>query len=159
MGNPAGVRRDFQALEKRRFSAMRLLDKGLNQTEVAKRLKVVRQTVARWLRQYRLSGAAALVKAGRAGRKPRLSASDRQRLVQLLLRGPEVLGYETPLWTCPRVAHLIESEFHIRYHEGHVWKLLVSLGWSPQRPTGRARERNEAAVSAWEKKQWPSIKK
>ena len=159
MGNPAGVQRDFQALEKRRFTAMRLLDKGLNQTEVARRVKVVRQTVARWLRQYRVSGTAALLKAGRAGRKPRLSASDRQRLVQLLLRGPEALGYETPLWTCPRVAHLIESEFHIRYHEGHVWKLLVSLGWSPQRPTGRARERNEAAVAAWKKKQWPSIKK
>ena len=48
MGNPAGVQRDFDALEKRRFAAMRLLDKGLNQTEVAGRVKVVRQTVARW---------------------------------------------------------------------------------------------------------------
>jgi predicted DNA-binding protein (UPF0251 family) len=47
MGNPAGVQRDFDALEKRRFAAMRLLDKGLNQTEVAGRVKVVRQTVAR----------------------------------------------------------------------------------------------------------------
>ena len=55
MGNPAGVQRDFDALEKRRFAAMRLLDKGLNQTEVARRVKVVRQTVARWVRQYRLT--------------------------------------------------------------------------------------------------------
>ena len=47
MGNPAGVRRDFDALEKRRFEAIRLLDKGLNQSEVARRLKVVRQTVSR----------------------------------------------------------------------------------------------------------------
>jgi transposase len=159
MGNPAGVQRDFDALEKRRFAAMRMLDKGLNQTEVARRVKVVRQTVARWVRQYRLTGVAALRKAGRAGRKPRLSARDRERLVKLLLRGPEALGYETPLWTCPRVAHLIESEFQIRYHEGHVWKLLISLGWSPQRPTGRARERNEEAIRGWQKKQWPAIKK
>jgi hypothetical protein len=43
MGNPAGVRRDFDALEKRRFTAMRLLDKGLNQAEVARRVKVVRK--------------------------------------------------------------------------------------------------------------------
>lgn len=159
MGNPAGVQRDFDALEKRRFAAMRLLDKGLNQTEVGRRVKVVRQTVARWVRQYRLTGAAALKKAGRAGRKPRLSASNRERLVKLLLRGPEALGYETPLWTCPRVAHLVESEFKIRYHEGPVWKLLISLGWSPQRPTGRARERNEEAIRGWQKKQWPAIKK
>lgn len=37
--NPAGVRRDFEALEKRRFQAMRLLEQGLNQSEVARRLK------------------------------------------------------------------------------------------------------------------------
>ena len=159
MGNPAGVKRDFEALEKRRYAAMRLVNQGLNQSEVARRVKVVRQTVARWAREYRQSGAAALKKAGRAGRKPRLSASDRDRLEKLLLRGPEALGYETPLWTCPRVAHLIESEFKVRYHEGHVWKLLVSLGWSPQRPTGSARERNEQEVRRWQKQQWPGIKK
>ncbi len=80
MGNPAGVKRDFDALEKRRSAAVRLLNQGLNQSEVARRVKVVRQTVARWAKQYRQSGAAGLNKAGRAGRKPRLSASDRKRL-------------------------------------------------------------------------------
>jgi transposase len=159
MGNPAGVRRDFDALEKRRFAAIRLFKKGLTQAAVARRVKVVRQTVARWIMQFRRAGPAALKQAGRAGRKPLLSAEDRKRLEKLLLRGPEALGYETPLWTCPRVAHLIEQEFHIRYHEGHVWKLLVSLGWSPQRPTGRARERNEDEIRKWRKRQWPAIKK
>ena len=38
MGNPKGVKRDFLALEKRRFEAMRLLDQGLNQSETARRL-------------------------------------------------------------------------------------------------------------------------
>jgi transposase len=159
MGNPAGVRRDFDALEKRRFTAIRLFQRGLNQSEVARRVKVARQTVARWVMQFRRSGRAGLKQAGRAGRKPRLNAKDRQRLEKLLLRGPEALGYETPLWTCPRVAHLIQQEFHVRYHEGHVWKLLVSLRWSPQRPIGRARERNEAEIGHWRKKQWPAIKK
>jgi Winged helix-turn helix len=32
---------------------------------------------------------------------------------------------ETPLWTCPRVAHLIEQEFGVRYHEGHVYLFTV----------------------------------
>ena len=159
MGNAAGVRRDFDALEKRRREAIRLWESGLNQSEVARRVKVVRQTVVRWVAQYRERGEAALRKAGRAGRKPLLSQQDRQRLEELLVRGPEVLGYETPLWTCPRVAHLIEQEFGIRYHEGHVWKVLVSLGWSPQRPVGRARERNEEQIRTWKKKTWPALKK
>jgi transposase len=88
-----------------------------------------------------------------------LSEQQRQRIEKLLLRGPERLGYETPLWTCPRVAHLIEQEFGVRYHEGHVWKILVSLGWSPQRPEGRARERDEEQVQRWNKKVWPGLKK
>jgi transposase len=57
------------------------------------------------------------------------------------------------------VAHLIEQEFGVRYHQGHVWKLLVRLGWSPQRPVGQARERNEAQIQHWKKKGWPALKK
>jgi len=159
MGSPAGVRRDFDGLEKRRFEAMRLLDKGLNQSEVARRVKVARQTVARWAQLYRGQGRGALKKAGRAGRKPQLEEQDRQRLIERLREGPETLGYETPLWTCPRVAHLIQEEFGVSYHAGHVWKILIGLGWSPQRPTGRARERNEEAIRTWKKKTWPAIKK
>src|SRR5260221_10819421 len=88
------------------------------------------------MHDYRTHGKSALRKAGRAGRKPRLSEKQRQQLEKLLVAGPERLGYETPLWTCPRVAHLIEQEFDVGYHEGHVWKILVGLGWSPQRPEG-----------------------
>src|SRR5207237_8017280 len=50
-------------------------------------------------------------------------------------------------------------EFGILYHKGHVWKSLVSRGWSPQRPTGRARERNEEEIRTWKRKKWPAIKK
>lgn len=80
-------------------------------------------------------------------------------LVKRVLEGPEKLGYETPLWTCPRVADLIEREFGVRYHAVHVWKLLRQLNWSPQRPKGRALEQNEEAVVEWKRKTWPAIKK
>ena len=159
MGNAAGVRRDFDALEKRRFQAIRLWERGRNQSQIARQLRVVHQTVARWVQQYRAQGQSALQKAGRAGRKPRLSEKQRQQLRKLLLAGPERLGYETPLWTCPRVAHLIEQQFGVRYHEGHVWKLLVRLGWSPQRPVGRARERDQAQIQHWKKTGWSALKK
>jgi transposase len=54
---------------------------------------------------------------------------------------------------------LIRDRFGVRYHEGHVWKLLRALHWSPQRPVGKARERNEEAILAWKKQTWPAIKK
>ena len=160
MGNPAGVRRDLEALEKRRMQAIRLLERNdLNQSEVARRVNVCRQTVSRWVDEFQTGGKEALKKADRAGRKPELTEADRQRLQELLLKGPERLGYETPLWTCVRVAHLIENEFGIEYHRGHVWKVLDDLGWSCQRPVGRARERNEEEIRRWRRVRWPAIKK
>jgi len=56
MGNPAGVRRDFEALEARRMEAARLLRQGVSQSEVARRLEVHRQSVIRWARQLAQSG-------------------------------------------------------------------------------------------------------
>ena len=159
MGRTKGARRDFEALEKRRFQAMRLLDQGYNQSETARRLGVARQSVSEWRRQYREHGSEALRQAGRAGRKPLLDAAQLERLTALLLEGPEAYGFPTPLWTCPRVARLIADEFGVDYHEGHVWKILRTLNWSPQRPVGKARERNEEAIRTWKRKTWPSIKK
>jgi transposase len=57
------------------------------------------------------------------------------------------------------VAQLIREEFGVRYHPGHVWKILVSLGWSCQRPVGRALERDEQAIQGWKKTTWLDIKK
>ena len=159
MGNPKGVRRDFRALEVRRQQALKLFDQDLNNSEIGRRLKVSNQTVSRWRAAVNERGASALKAAGRAGRKALLNDSQRRHLIAGLRQGPERLGYETPLWTCARVAHLIHELFDIVYHPGHVWKLLGQLGWSPQRPVGRAIERDEAAIEEWKRKTWPTIKK
>ena len=159
MGNPAGVRRDFDALERRRLEASRLLRKGLSQSEVARRVGVHRQSVSRWAQQLEEHGRAGLKKAGRAGRKPRLDEGQMRKLERALKRGPEALGYATGLWTTGRVAELIEQEFGIEYHPGHVWRILRKLGWSCQRPTGRALERDEETIRWWKKERWPAIRK
>src|ERR1039458_1429579 len=65
MGNPAGVRRDFGALERRRMEAAELLKQCVSQSEVARRLGVHRQSVIRWARRLAHSGEAGLKKVGR----------------------------------------------------------------------------------------------
>ena len=159
MGNPAGVKRDFSALEQRRMEAARLLKQGIHEAEVARRVGVHRQSVNRWARQLADSGVSSLKKAGRAGRRPRLSETDLEKIRQALKRGPESLGYETNLWTAWRVADLIQRECGVQYHPGHVWKVLRNLGWSCQRPTARALERDEDAIRRWKRKRWPALKK
>jgi transposase len=159
MGNPAGVRRDFEALEKRRMQAARLLEKGYSQSEVARRVGAHRQSVSQWAAELHTNGRAGLKQAGRAGRKPRLSAEDLRQIERGLKRGPEALGYETSLWTTTRVAHLIEQECGVVYHPSQAWRILRQLGWSCQRPSGRALERDEEKIRQWKQKRWPEIKK
>src|SRR5215469_14846356 len=159
MGNPAGVRRDFVKLEQRRREAAELLRQGVHQAEVARRVGAHRQSVSRWALQLEQGGMRALKRAGRAGRKGRLRPEDLRRIERGLKRGPQALGYESGLWTSARVAHLIEKECGIRYHAGHAWRILRQLGWSCQRPTGRALERDEEKIQQWKRKRWPEIKK
>jgi transposase len=159
MGNPAGVRRDFDALEQRRMEAARLLEKGYSHAEVARRVKAHRQSVGQWDRLLQQGGRRALKKAGRAGRKPRLRPEDQRRIERGLKRGPQALGYETSLWTSARVAHLIEHECGVKYDPSQAWRILRKMGWSCQRPTGRALERDEAKIQQWKRNRWPALKK
>ena len=159
MGHPAGVKRDRVKLEHRRLKAAKLLNRGLAEAEVARRVGADRQSVNRWARQLEQGGAEALKRTPRAGRPPKLTAADRQRIVQGLKRGPEALGYGTSLWTAWRVADLIERECGVKYSTVHTWRLLHDLGWTPQRPAGRAVERNEAAIRRCKRQRSPELKK
>jgi len=159
MGNPAGVRRDFAALEERRREAARLLRAGLSQSAVAREVGVHRQSVCRWARELEQSGLRGLRRAARTGRPPKLSAGQLRELERALKRGPETFGFTSGLWTATRVRELIAQQTGVRYHEDHVWRILRKLGWSCQRPVGRALERDEQAIRQWKKYRWPQIKK
>jgi len=88
-----------------------------------------------------------------------LRPEDLRRIEKGLKRGPEALGYETSLWTAWRVAHLIEQECGVKYHPVPAWRILRKLGWSCQRPAGRALERDEEKLRRWKQQRWPEIKK
>jgi transposase len=152
-------RRDFQALEQRRKRAARLFAKEVSQSTVARDLKVSRMSVSRWHRQWKESGANALKAAGRAGRKPLLSRRDLERVRSALTKGPRVHGYSTDLWTLARATRVIETVTGVRYHPGHVWKILGAMNWSLQKPERQARERNDEQVAYWKLVRWPELKK
>jgi len=76
-----------------------------------------------------------------------------------LLKGAQAYGFATDLWTLRRIAQLIEQEFGISYGRTNVWLLLKALGFSCQRPTGRATQRDESAIQQWQQKRWPMLKK
>jgi transposase len=90
---------------------------------------VDRRSVRRWNSAVRRAGRQALRSQPAAGRPPRLTLRARQQLQRALLRGAQAAGFPADLWTCPRVAQLIQQRFGIRYHPDHVGRLLHALGF------------------------------
>lgn len=148
-----------EVLEARRRWAVSLLQKGLRGGEVARLIGCSPSSVTRWKEVVEKSGVEGLAAKPHPGPRPRLSAEQKEQLLELLKEGPKAHGYHNDLWTLPRVAEVIERHFGVRYHPAHVWRLLHSCGWSCQKPERRARERNEKEIERWRKEGWPHIKK
>jgi transposase len=146
-------------LEDRRLHAISLLEKGLQPVDIARKLKVDRRSVRRWKSSFLKAGKSAIKAKPAPGRPPRLDARGKRKLERELLRGAQQAGYPTDLWTCPRIAKLVRLQFKVEYHVHHIPRLLRSLGWSPQKPEKRARERDEKVVQKWIKEDWVRIKK
>ncbi len=124
-------KRDFDQLERRRLRAAELLAQGMSQAEVARRLKVSRESVRRWSDRIKSQGSiSGLKKTGRAGRKPRLGPAELKRLRAILEAGPPKSGFPSGPWTLRRIASVIRKQFEVRYHTRHVsWILRTKLNW------------------------------
>jgi len=136
-----------------------MLAAGVAQAEVARRVGVTRTTVSRWEALRVQGGVEALRRPERFGRPRRLSDVQCKEFISLLKGGALAAGFGTELWTLPRMRTLIAQRFSVSLTEPSVWRLLRSLGWSVQRPTGQARQRDEKAIRSWKQKRWPELKK
>jgi transposase len=148
-----------EELERRRRRAVDLVKDGVGPTEAALIVGADRRTVQRWARRYEAGGSEALNSKPHPGGECRLEVRQRQRLTRLLLQGAQANGFSTDLWTGPRVNRVIRREFRVRYHDDHIVRLLRSLGWTLQRPSKKAYERDEEAIVRWVANDWPRIKK
>jgi transposase len=142
------------------MQAADMFGRGKRQADVVIELGVSAQTASRWYRAWREQGRDGLAGAGRAGRRRKLTGEQLAGVEAALLAGPRANGFPTEMWTLARVAEVIERMTGVRYSQAQTWTVLRErLGWSRQRPARRAVERNEEAIAAWVKQDWPRIKK
>lgn len=139
--------------------AAEMLEEGLGPSEIARTLGVDRRSVRRWRAAMQEQGARGIAARPASGRPALLSEAAKKKLERILRKGAQAAGYETDLWTCPRIAEVIETRLGVHYHVDHVCRLLHHLGWSPQRPQRKAIERDEEAIQEWVKRGWTAIKK
>jgi transposase len=136
---------------------LHLKQRGWYQRDIAEALGVSEETVSRWLARARDGGPEALRARPAPGRPPKLTDEQKRLIPEFLWHGAEAYGFRGDVWTRARIAKVIEEEFGVRYHKGHVGRLLQELRWTPQVPIRRAVQRDEGAIRRWREEVWPDL--
>ena len=143
----------------KRLRAVVLNGEGHSSGEIARILQTPRSKTSEWLRLYEVHGVEGLLEGQRSGRPAGLDDPQRQELADTLDSGPVAYGLDTGIWTSPMIAWVIEEEFGIRYHPGHVRKILHNIGFSVQRPKRILAKADPAERDRWRRYTYPNIKK
>lgn len=159
MARWAQKHRDTLVLEERRLRAVDLLQRGVRPAEVARRLAVSPQAVHQWKVALAAKGPSALHAVPRGGRVPYVEPDVMATLPAILARGAQSFGYQTDIWTLRRLSSVLEKEWGVRYTKSGTWVLLKRSGYSWQRPSRQAREKDLAKVAHWKRYTYPHLKK
>jgi transposase len=137
--------------------ALSMRHEGYTQRAIADALDVSPAAVSQWFAAAAAGGPDALRSHPPAGRPGRLTGQQKRLIPEFLWHGAEAYGFRGQVWTCARIAGVIEEEFGVRYHKDHVGRLLQELQWTPQVPIKRAIQRDEKAIQRWRVEVWPEL--
>lgn len=117
------------------------------------------QSVSRWFCQYRRGGIEALKRRNALGKARTLNSGDLKWLEKVLKENATAHGFLTPLWTGTYVRILFKRERRIDLDRSTVWRYLVRLGLSFQKPEKRYSQQDCALVEKWIRSEWPKIQR
>jgi len=142
-----------------RIQSIILSIEGHTTTEIAQLLKVSRGTVPLWINHWNAFRETGLLEGFRCGRTSKMTPEELEALADIIESGPVAHGLNTGVWTSVIVAKIIEEEFGVQYHPGHVRKLLKHLGFSVQRPTVKLINADPRQQNKWIRYTYPNLKK
>jgi transposase len=150
-----------EALQVLRLRALRGIELGYTEVELADLLGVCHETISRWWSAYSAAGTAALPgeRSGRPlGVGRFLSDAQAQRIQQYLDNSlPQDLGIPHTLWTRRAVRALIQQEFGIALAERTVGQYLRRWGYTPKKPSRHGRQQDPDEVEQWLEETYPAI--
>jgi len=91
-------------MESRRLMAAQDLQRGLSQSQVARKFGVSRTTASRWNRALSGRGVEALRKRRAPGRPCRLNSEQLDGVTDVYKAGPRAAGFDSERWTTTRFA-------------------------------------------------------
>jgi transposase len=144
-----------------RLRALRGIELGYSELDLADLLGVCHETISRWWTAYRADGLQALP-GGRTGRPEgsgRLLSDQQAERIQARIdcHSPEEVDIPHALWTRRAVRDLIRQEFGIDLAERTVGLYLRRWGYTSKRPARHARQQNPDEVEEWLLETYPTI--
>ena len=127
--------------------------------EIASLLKADRTAVYSWIKNWNLYRENGLLEGHRSGRPAGLSEEQKNFLADIVESGPVAYGFNSGIWTSVMVRDVIDEEFGIAYHPGHVRKMLKGIGFSVQHPTISLAGADESKRNKWVRYTYPNLKK
>lgn len=133
----AGLRRLARA-EPDRAAARRMLAianalDGFSRAEAARLVGMERQALRDAVVRYNAEGLNGLHDRPRPGVPQRLDAAQLAALRQLAIDGPDVEATGLSAWTLPELCREVEERWGVRYHPGHMSRIVRGLGLSRQK--------------------------
>jgi transposase len=153
------LRRAFRAGDLpliKRMTALLAIGRGEPITGIAEGLGVSPSTVYTWLHQFLTQGVEGLQVHWRGGRPAKLTATQRDRLQEIVRAGPEAAGFPTGCWHALLIQQVIAREFGVTYNVQYVATLLQSLGFSFQKARFASDHLDELARATWLAYTWPA---
>jgi transposase len=132
---------------------------GMTRGEAARLAGMERQALRDAVLRYNAEGIDGLHDRPRPGARPRLDAGQMQQLRQIVLSGPDVEASGLSAWTLGLLCEEVERRWGVRYHEGHLSKLMRKLGLSRQKSRPSHPKAEAAAREAFEKATVLSVKR
>jgi transposase len=135
--------------------AMRLLaiiaaGRGMRMSEIAEFLRATRQSVAKWIANYKSGGLAGISDKPKGHRVKRLSEDQEKKIQNWLDQGKSPLG-EHYYWTVDRIKSAIEEQFDVVLSRSRVGYLIQEWGFRPKVPRPKHAQSDKAAQVAFKK--------
>lgn len=150
-----------EALQVLRLRALRGIELGYSEVELAHLLGVCHETISRWWTTYQTEGLESLPgdRSGRPLGSGRFLSDEQAKHIQEHIdqHTPQQLDIPHALWTRRAVGELIRKEYGIDLAERTVGQYLRRWGYTPKKPQRHARKQDPDEVAKWLDDTYPAI--
>ncbi len=154
-----GRQLDHQTLQAMRQRAVKAVREGRPPAEVAKVLGMNRRTIYRWIATFNEGGQNALLARPIPGRPSVLTEAELEWLYRNISNhSPQQFQFDFGPWTISLIRHLIEYHLGKKLSPATLHRVVLNLGFTPQKPLYRAWQQDDALVNAWEIEIFPKIR-